>query len=249
MRRFAAIWVVLCLLLTACHQRGNEIVLEGDFQGGGSQMVRLALVGTDETVMLDSVRMKNGHFSFALKAHSDQEKECMATPMLYQIKLSENNALTTIAKGGEHLHFTADAADIVSTYRVSGSEEAFLVCQLDSALASFAQRAVQWYAVYEQNIENDSVRADVEAHYVQAVEAHTDFLRDFIQKHPHNMASFMAFFQSYNRRIFLNNDENAGLLKEIIRNVQQQYPDNPYILFMQQKQEILELKKQQYDTH
>lgn len=249
MRRFFAIWVVVCLLLTACHQRGNEIVLEGDFQGGGSGMVRLALVGTDETVMLDSVRMKNGHFSFALKAHSDPEKERMATPMLYQIKISENNALTTIAKGGEHLCFTADAADIVSTYRVSGGEEAVLVCQLDSALAAFAQKAEQWYAVYEQNIEDDSVRADVEAHYVQAVEAHTDFLRDFIRKHPYNMASFMAFFQNYNRRIFLNNDENADLLGEITRNVQQQYPDNPYILFMQQRQEIMELKKQQYDTH
>lgn len=224
-------------------------MLEGDFQGGGSQMVRLALVGTDETVMLDSVRMKNGHFSFALKAHSDLEKERMATPMLYQIKISENNALTTIAKGGEHLCFTADAADIVSTYRVSGGEEAVLVCQLDSALAAFAQKAEQWYAVYEQNIEDDSVRADVEAHYVQAVKAHTDFLWEFIRKHPHNMASFMAFFQNYNRRIFLNNDENADLLGEITRNVQQQYPDNPYILFMQQRQEIMELKKQQYDTH
>lgn len=244
MRRPICLWLVLCLLLSACHQRGNDLVIEGNIHNGGNAMVRLSLVGAEETIALDSTKMKNGHFSFTLRASDDESRARAATPMLYRLDLGHNNAITTIAQGGQHLRFTADAANLVRTYRVSGGEEALLCCQLDSALSVLAQQAEEWYPLYQKNIDNDSLRASIEARYMGLVNAHTAYLLDFIQQHPQNMASFMAYYQSYNRRIFIDGEKHEELLRTLIDNLKQQYPDNPYILLMQQRIEMRELQKQ-----
>ena len=244
MRRPICLWLVLCLLLSACHQRGNHLVIEGNIRNGGNALVRLSLVGPDETVVLDSMKMKNGHFSFTLRAKDDESRARAATPMLYRLDLGHNNAITTIAQGGQHLRFTADAANLVRTYRVSGGEEALLCCQLDSALSVLAQQAEEWYPLYQKNIENDSIRAGIEASYMDLVNAHTSYLLDFIQQHPQNLASFMAYYQSYNRRIFIDSEKHEELLRTLIRNLQQKYPDNPYVLLMQERLERMDLLKQ-----
>ena len=244
MKRPIFLWLIFCLLLSACHQRGNDLVIEGDFHNGGNALVRLSLVGAEETVALDSTKMKNGHFSFTLRALDDESRARNTTPMLYKLQLAGNNAIVTIAQGGQHLRFTADAANLVRTYRVSGGEEALLCCQLDSALSVLAQQAEEWYPHYQKNIENDSLRASIEALYMGLVNAHTAYLLDFIQQHPQNMASFMAYYQSYNRRIFIDSETHEDLLRTLIRNLQEKYPDNPYVLLMQQRLERMDLQKQ-----
>ena len=124
MKRLFALGLALCLLLAACHQRGNDIVIEGDFTHGDNALVRLSWTSPDGTVVLDSVKMKNGHFCFTLRATDDESRSRNATPILYRLDLGHNNAITTIAQGGQHLRFTADATNLVRTYRVSGGEEA-----------------------------------------------------------------------------------------------------------------------------
>ena len=244
MKRLFALGLALCLLLAACHQRGNDIVIEGDFTHGDNALVRLSWTSPDGTVVLDSVKMKNGHFCFTLRATDDESRARNATPMLYRLDLGHNNAITTIAQGGEHLRFTADATNLVRTYRVSGGEEALLCCQLDSALSVLAQQAEEWYPYYQKNIENDSIRARIEARYMELVNAHTAYLVDFIQHHPQNMASYMAFYQQYNRRVFLDREKYDDLLRTLTQTLKQQYPDSPYILMMERRMERMDLQKQ-----
>lgn len=244
MRRLFCLVLALGLLLSACRQRGNDLVFEGDFHNGGNALVRLSLIGADESIVLDSVKMKNGHFCFTLRATDDESRARNATPMLYRLDLGHNNAITTIAQGGQHLRFTADAANLVRTYRVSGGEEALLCCQLDSALSVLAQQAEEWYPYYQKNIENDSIRASIEARYMELVNAHTAYLKDFIQKHPQNMASYIAFYQQYNRRVFLDREQYDGLLRTLTQTLKQQYPDSPYILMMERRMERMDLQKQ-----
>ena len=244
MKRTLLSLLAFCLLLSACQQRGTNIVIEGDFTHGGNALVRLSLVGPDETVVLDSMKMKDGHFSFTLKANDDESCARAATPMLYRLDLGHNNAITTIAQGGQHLRFTADAANLVRTSRVCGGEEALLCCQLDSALSVLAQQAEEWYPLYQKNIENDSIRAGIEASYMDLVNAHTSYLLDFIQHHPQNMASYMAFYQQYNRRVFLDREKYDDLLRTLTQSLKQQYPDSPYILMMERRMEKMDLQKQ-----
>ena len=123
-------------------------------------------------------------------------------PMMFQLFLSEENSLATMAKKGDRLKITADAEDLTRTYQISGGEEAVLMHQLDSTLTAFVIPTEKLYETYQENSENDSVRADIEAQYVKMLQDHKDYLREFIQNHPDNMASYIAFFQSYNRRNF-----------------------------------------------
>jgi len=244
MKRLFCLLMAFCLMLSACQQRKSDLVIEGDFQNGGNALVRLSLIGAEETLVLDSMKMKDGHFSFDLRANNDESKSRLATPMLYKLEMANNNAITTIAQGGQHLNFTADAADLVHTYRVTGGEEAILCCQLDSALTVLSQQAEQWFPSYQKNIDNDSIRADIETRYMALVNAHTSYLLDFIEQHPQNLASYMAYYQSYNRRIFLDREQYGDLLRTLTHNLQQKYPDSPYILLMLRRIELMDLQKQ-----
>ncbi len=215
--------------------------MEGVIEGGGGGELVLAMVANNGLQMLDSVKMRDGHFRFELKPETEEELANASTPMMYQLMLSPYNTLTTIAQGGDRLVFTAEAENLVATYRVSGGEEAVLVCQLDSALHAFAQSVEQLYAFYVKNLEDDSARTEVEKNYLQLRQEHKQYLQTFIQQHPDKMASYIAFYQSYNRGVFFNEKTDRKMLETITQSLTIKYPDNPYIQNMQQRMQMLDM--------
>ena len=237
-------FVLACILLVSCNNKQNQFVIEGDLTNAKDGLVRLALVDADDMVMLDSVKLKDGHFEFVVKAESDMEKNRLASPMLYQIILSYDNTMTTLAQGGDHITIQADAKDMITTYHVQGSEEAVLMGQLDSALTSFVKPAEEMYEVYMNNVENDSVREGIEQKYLEMLKNHKAYLTNFIKQHPNNMASYIAFYQNYNRRSFFTEDEDYDILRTLTMSLKEKYPNNPYIKNMVQRIEVLDVMKQ-----
>ncbi len=235
---------LLSIGLFSCTNKQSQIILEGNLENAHDEMVRVCLVDLEDMVLLDSVKLKDGHFKFVLTAKSEVEKSRFSSPMLYQIFLSNDNTFTTLAQGGDHLFFTADAKDLISTYKVNGSEEAVLMGQLDSALTSFVKPTEQLYEIYQNNLENDSIRADIEQKYVKMLENHKNYLVRFIQQHPKNMASYIAFYQNYNRRNFFDENEDFDMLKTLTLSLKEKYPNNPYIKNMIQHIEVLDLMQQ-----
>ncbi len=215
--------------------------MEGDVKGGGNSELVLAMVTNSGLQVLDSVKMKEGHFRFEIKPETKEDLANVSTPMMYQLMLSPYNTLTTIAQGGDRLTITAEAEDLVATYRVSGGEEAVLVCQLDSALHAFAQSVEQLYAFYVKNLDDDSARTEVEKNYLQLRQDHKQYLQKFIQQHPDKMASYIAFYQSYNRGVFFNELKDRETLETITQSLKSKYPNNPYIQNMQQRMQMLDL--------
>lgn len=239
------IFILAVLLFMACQNKKSQIVIEGDIAGVKNDNIVLAIVTNEGLERLDSMRMKNGHFCFELKADNDAAKARAATPMMYQIMLSPYNTLTTIAKGGDHIVIKAEAESMIDSYRVSGGEEAELLGQLDSALNSFVKPVDELYQVYQKNIEDDSVRADIEKQYLQLLDHHKAYLKNFIQDHPDKMASYVAFYQGYNRRSFFSEQEDRNLLRQITQTLKKQYPDNPYVQNMQRRLELLDFRDQE----
>ena len=243
--------LVLCMALAACHYDKNRIVIEGTLDNAGREQIWLAVILPDGNCFIDSTKLKNGQFRFEIQARSQAEKNRATTPMMYQLSLSDDNTLTTIAKGGDHIRISANAENLIRGYHVEGSEEAVLVGQIDSALALFADSCDHLLAIFQQYVDNDSVRENIEKTYLPMTEQHKAYLADFIQQHPDKMASYIALYQSYNRRYFFNEDEKLGMLKQLNESLQRQYPNNPYLLEMQQHLEVLTLReqyKQRYDT-
>lgn len=242
----------LCLLLS-CQHKKSLIVIEGDIAGASNNKITLALITNDGLETLDSMKMKNGHFCFELKANDKAAQTRAASPMMYQIMLSPYNTLTTMAKGGDHILIHANAENLIENYHVSGGEEAVLMGQLDSALHAFAQPADSLYRIYSYDIYNDSLGEAVEQQYLQLINHHKQYLKQFIQQHPDKMASFVAFYQSYNRRCFFSAQEDKALLRQITQSLKKQYPDNPYVQNMQHKLEMMDLmeakRNTEYDTY
>ena len=236
------ILLILAVSLAACADRKTSVTIEGDLTNAGNQMIRLALITADGMDILDSVNMRNGHFSFKISSEDERIKERENAPMMFQLFLSNENGLATMAKKGEHLKITADAQDLTRTYHISGGEEAVLMYQLDSALASFVVPSEKLYEVYQQNIDNDSVRADIEAQYVKMLNNHRDYLLDFIDQHPNNMASYIAFYQSYNRRNFFDIYRDLDILKQINTNLSKVYPESEYVKAMTNLADMVEMR-------
>ena len=228
------------ILLAACSSRHVSVKISGDIKDGGNRMVHLALITADGMEMIDSMNLKDGHFEFKVSSDNELIKERENAPMMFQLFLSDNNSLATMAKKGEKLSITADAKDLTQTYRISGGEEAVLMQQLDSALTVFVTEANKLYEVYQKNLENDSARGEVETKYMNLLLQHRDFLEKFIAGHPNNMASYIAFFQSYNRRNFFDVYQDLDVLKKINANMSKIYPESEYVKTMIHVVEMVE---------
>ena len=237
-------FLLTCIVLVSCQSNKNKIIIEGVLNNATNEKIRLALVTTDGLTFIDSMKMKKGQFHFEIEAKTKEERQLAATPMMYQLMLSLDNTLTTLAQGGDHIVFEADAHNLIQSYHVKGSEEAVLMGQLDSALNAFVEPTENLFVTYQINIENDSIRSAIEQEYLNLLDEHKQYLLQFIQKHPDNMASYIAFYQSYNRRCFFDETENIDLLKKLTASLKKKYPDSPYIQRMQQHVELLELKEQ-----
>lgn len=224
--------LMAAVVLAACGNRHVSVKISGDIKDGENRMVHLALITADGMEMIDSVNLKDGHFEFKVSSDNELIKERENAPMMFQLFLSDNNSLATMAKKGEKLTITADAKDLTQTYRISGGEEAVLMQQLDSALTVFVTEANKLYKVYQKNLENDSARGEVETKYMNLLFQHRDFLEKFIANHPDNMASYIAFFQSYNRRNFFDVYQDLDLLKKINANMSKIYPESEYVKTM-----------------
>ena len=235
---FAAI-----MLLAACTNRNVSVKISGDIKDGGNQKIMLALITAEGMEMMDSTNMKNGHFEFKISSKNELIKERENAPMMFQLFLSDDNSLATMAKKGEKLTITADAKDLTQTYRISGGEEAVLMQQLDSALTVFVTESNKLYEVYQVNLENDSARGEVETKYMNLLFGHRDFLEKFIASHPNNMASYIAFFQSYNRRNFFDIYQDLDVLKKINDNMSKIYPESEYVKTMIHIVEMVEIRQ------
>lgn len=232
--------VFLAISLVACTDRNVSVKISGDIHDGGNRMIRLALITADGMDLIDSTTMHDGHFEFKLSSENELIKERENNPMMFQLFLTEENSLATMAKKGEHLIITADAQDLTRTYHVTGGEEAVLMQQLDSALTAFVIPAEELFEHYSENMYNDSVKANIEAQYVPMLQQHRQYLEDFINKHPNNMACYIAFFQSYNRRTFFDPLQDLDVLKKINANMMKVYPKSEYVVAMTRMAELME---------
>lgn len=245
MKKCSILLCVLALMLSACTNRNVSVTISGDIKHADNQMIRLALITSDGMDILDSTNLRNGKFEFKISSEDERIKERENNPMMFQLFLSEENCLSTMAKKGEHLQITADAENLTRTYHISGGEEAVLMQQLDSALTAFVVPVDKLYEEYQKTIDDDSARAGVEAKYVVLLKNHRQYLENFIKTHPNNMASYIAFYQSYNRRNFFDIYRDLDVLKQINANMQKVYPESEYVKSMQNVVEMVEMQLSQ----
>lgn len=227
-------FLLILVSFCACSHR-NQIIIEGQVENGNRRSIYLSLLTNEGPQLIDSTVISDNTFRFVIKPEQVMESTRLEEPAFYQLSLSFDNGLTTIAKAGETITLTANADKLVKSYRIKGSEDAALMWQLDSALSKFISRTDTLLYIYNSHREDDSVRSDVEQRYNQLTAQHSQYLRSFINRHPQSMSSIIAFYQVYNKHKFLDETEDADIFELMTDSLTAHYPNNSYISFLQSR--------------
>ncbi len=227
MKKRAVFYFCFCAFLLFSCQKKDVIVLEGDIRGGDGKYVYFTKLDQEQLVLLDSVKIKNGMFSISLPTKD-------AEPAFYQIGLSNENALMTLARRGEKIHFSADADDLIAHYSVSGADDAVKMCDLDRQLRLFIDSTDYLLSIY-QSTDDDSIHAEIERCYNSLKIHHTNFLRSFIKNNSQSLVVIIAFYQKYNNAHFFAEKEDAELLQFIYNSLQKAYPNNEYVHWLKKR--------------
>lgn len=227
---------VIILTLFSCNSNDQSVRFEGNLSHCPYSKIYLYKVSPEGDFLIDSSEIKNGMFTLKDKVNKDDIS--IRYPGFYKIFFSETNHLLTIANKGEKLHFIAQADSLVKTYSVTGGKDALLMYQLDRHLKQFIDSVETLYQTYEQNQYNDSLKSVIELKYNQLVSNHQIYLFNFIQKNKGSLSTLSAFYQSFNRRIFIPEEENIALLQNILSEIKKRYPMNENIPFIEKRIEM-----------
>jgi len=190
--------IIATASLVACSsstENENGFVLSGKFSNANGQTVILeqmtpqGLVGID-TVVID----ENGE----LKIHSTALEKGF-----YRLKISDKNFATFIFDADEKVTVGGNAEDLGNTYTVDGSVDSKLFWEINQASMSNYKKRDSLQKVFQafiNVIKMDSVRIDsmsnaLEKPYMDLVNEHNQYLKNFVEKNPSSFASLAAIQQ------------------------------------------------------
>lgn len=232
---------IVIILLPSCDFNKNKIVFMGELEENIESTITLYKVTPEGEIIVDSAPIEKGKFK--LKTNKISKKELKEYPAFFKISLSNNNHILTVASPGEKIYIKANAKSLVKNYTVSGGKDAVLMYQLDHQLKLFVDSTESLQKIYEINQYDDSVKTIIEAKYSIYIENHKRFLVQFIEKNPTSITTLTAFYQKFNRRIFIPENENLPLLMQISSRLEATYPENPNVIYIKERIKSLAEKK------
>lgn len=232
---------IVIILLPSCNFNKNKIVFMGELEENIESTITLYKVTPEGEIIVDSAPIEKGKFK--LKTNKISKKELKEYPAFFKISLSKNNHILTVASPGEKIYIKANAKSLVKNYTVSGGKDAVLMYQLDHQLKLFVDSTETLQKIYEINQYDDSVKTIIEAKYSIYIENQKRFLVQFIEKNPTSITTLTAFYQKFNRRIFIPENENLPLLMQISSRLEATYPENPNVIYIKERVKSLPEKK------
>jgi len=225
--KFCCAVSIALLLCTSCENKG--IILGGEFQNADRRHMVLYKIEPDNVVVLDTIFLQNGNFSYKLK-----EKAIG----VYLLKYNDTTLLSFLAQGGERLVFSGDAQDLNKTYDVQGSEETRLLLETRRKLDQFYDKTKEWTTLFLQHTYTDDyekTNAYLNSLYQEEFDAHIDYLTHFIRQNKGKLATMLAFYQKIGNNAFFDEEINNDLLREIYEGLQLTYPKSIYVEDLKEK--------------
>ena len=240
-KTFIILFGTLLLFLVSCNSSKTRIVFTGELEENIESTISLYKVTPDGSILIDSAPIEKGKFK--LRDRKIKKGDLKNFPAFYKISLANDNLILTVASPGEKIHIKANAKSLVKTYTVSGGKDAVLMHQLDYQLKLFVDSTEALQKIYEVNQYDDAVKTIIEAKYDNYIANHQQFLLNFIENNPTSLTTLTAFYQKFNRRIFIPENENLSLLMTIGNRLASQYPENENIVFVKERIKSLSEQK------
>lgn len=148
----------------------------------------------------------------------------------YRLRVTDKNFATFIFKENEKVKVTGDLTNLGTSYTVEGSEDSKLFWELNKAsLDNYGKRdSIQrTFQAFINRPNMDSIRVDslsnaLEKPYMQLMEQHNTYLKNFIDKHSNSFAALAAIQQ-------LSPDQFADTYKKLDEALFKKYPNSSYV--------------------
>ena len=193
------IFFALPMILIAACSNTNSISsgfeLKGKLGNAHGDTLYLEQMATDGLKSLDTaVLNENGEFTM-----NPSIKEIG----FYRLKVSDKNFATFIFDTDQKVTVTGDLADLGNSYNVEGSPDSKLFWEVNQASAKNYKKRDSLQNTFQAFVtitKMDSLRIDsmsnaLEKPYTELVNAHNEYLKNFIAKNPTSFASLAAIQQ------------------------------------------------------
>jgi thiol-disulfide isomerase/thioredoxin len=151
----------------------------------------------NETVTLDSVKLKSGDFTF--------KQDRLTEPTFLLLKLSPNNYITLLADSTETIVVNAEANNLETSYQLRNSIGSVYIQMFNKRIRKLNKELNTLVAKYKSTSEKDvETRKKLEEEYTQKLEEHKAFVGEFIMENHMSFAGYYALFQ--------NLDDNTAVM-------------------------------------
>jgi thiol-disulfide isomerase/thioredoxin len=186
--------LLIILISYACSNKDNYTV-SGHIEGAKGKVLYLERMDLNQTVTIDSVKIKNGDFEF--------KQDRLTEPTFLILKLSPKNYITLLADTTETIVINADAKNLETSYQLRNSIGSVYIQMFNKRMRKLNKELNTMVAKY-QATDNSETKKQLEKEYDQKLEEHKAFVGEFIMENPRSFAGYYALFQ--------NLDDNSAVL-------------------------------------
>ena len=191
------LFLLLIIILASACNSGDKYIVKGHIEGAEGKMIYLERMDLNQTVTLDSTKLKHGDFEF--------KQDRLNEPTFLILKLTSNNYITLLADTIETIVVNAEAKNLETSYQLRNSIGSVYIQMFNKRIRKLNTELNTLVAKYQASSENDKeTRATLENEYSEKLQAHKAFVGEFIMENPRSFAGYYALFQ--------NLDDNTSIL-------------------------------------
>jgi thiol-disulfide isomerase/thioredoxin len=232
--RYLTLLSLFALSLFSCDNKtGSEHFLKGKLSNSHGEKIVLEKLLPEKKEAIDSTTVnEKGEFSFSTDS---------LEMGFYNVKISDRNFAMLILDKDQDVIFSADAANLGSSYTVEGSADSKLFWEMNKFSERNYRKRDSLTKVYNIYLNSgkadpkklDSIQQSLQRPFDNIVAEQNDYLTSFIDKNSGSLASLAAIEQ-------LSPDEYFEYFEKLDKGLNSKYPGSTYVQLYHKRFEKLQ---------
>lgn len=229
----AGILIVLALLSASCGHK-KHITITGTLENGAGKVVYIEELSPEGPLFLDSITLDSqGSFTF---------KYDMPYKTFYNLHVNQYDYVVLLPDFGEKIELAGCYDSLMMTYTLKGGGDSQLLWQLQRYTNDGIQVLRQLGARDQANRQQvadgtmtqaqyDAARAVTDSIYLAAYSEQQNYVQQFIEEHPGNLATIIALYKPFNaNHPLIDPQQYFEYYDLVLQGLEEEMPDNPHTL-------------------
>ncbi len=235
------LWIAAVLFLFwSCTKEEKGFTVSGKLENAAGNMIYLKEMTSRELIPVDSCKIDTSG-SFTLKGISAESR-------FFSVFSHEGNQVYLLAKTGDEISLFGNARDLSGSYRVEGSEDSRLICELTIEQNKTIERIRRLNKIFNDSLQSPdfmNIKTELDSAYAGIVRAQREFTFRFIEENLRSQASLMALYQQIGpRHYLLDPDEDFRYFSMVDSSLSILYPGSDAVMDLHRQVEELKQRKQ-----